>query len=251
MPVYKVSGTISEDSRVLVINESNWTVESNTEESVGSYEVTTSGGYKTVLSRQSDGATLGFGSVTPIAIYTTNSGTPESTTGTDDGYIGNVGSMFFNNNQSTVVFGNISGAGGRAFFRFPNVTIPTDSTITLAKLHIKSDLSTERTGYCKVKIGFNDEDDATAPSDVATTQALSITTGVLWEPEDYTLNTWYESPNISSDLQEVIDRIGWSSGNAVMVLVDEDGSNAGIRRIVQSYEQGSPALPYLEIEWAE
>jgi len=36
---YKISGTLSDASRVIIIKESDWSIESNTNESVGAYEV--------------------------------------------------------------------------------------------------------------------------------------------------------------------------------------------------------------------
>ena len=65
---YKISGTLENASRVIIIKESDWTVESNTEESVGVYEVDSlESGTKTVIARDSVGEVLGFGSVSPIS----------------------------------------------------------------------------------------------------------------------------------------------------------------------------------------
>lgn len=67
---YKISGTLSEDSRVIIVNESDWSVESNTQESSGSYEILSlASGTKTVIARANDGYSLGFGNVVPIDTY--------------------------------------------------------------------------------------------------------------------------------------------------------------------------------------
>lgn len=62
---YKISGTLSDAARVIIIKESDWSIESNTNESVGAYEIDgLESGAKLILGRKSDGESLGFGSVT-------------------------------------------------------------------------------------------------------------------------------------------------------------------------------------------
>lgn len=64
----KISGVKSETTRVLVLDESDWSIESNTVVSgSGAYEVETSDtGNRTVLGRTNSGWTIGFGNITPI-----------------------------------------------------------------------------------------------------------------------------------------------------------------------------------------
>jgi len=64
MAPYKISGTLSDDARVIVIEESGWTIESNSSESSGSYEAgTLVSGTKFVVSRKADGEVLVYGAV--------------------------------------------------------------------------------------------------------------------------------------------------------------------------------------------
>jgi len=65
---YKISGTKSETARIMILKESDWSIESNTVISgSGAYEVDgLETGVKTAFSRAEDGEILGFGSVTPI-----------------------------------------------------------------------------------------------------------------------------------------------------------------------------------------
>lgn len=62
---YKISGNLSENARILVLKESDWSLESNTEEVVDSYEITVTSGIKTILARKSDGESQGYGAVDP------------------------------------------------------------------------------------------------------------------------------------------------------------------------------------------
>jgi len=63
---YKISGTLSDAARIIIIKESDWSIESNTTESVGSYEVDSLiTGAKLVVARKSDGEALIYGNITP------------------------------------------------------------------------------------------------------------------------------------------------------------------------------------------
>jgi hypothetical protein len=64
---YKITGNISEDARILVIDESGPTIENNTTVSGSSYEVTgLESGTKTVIARAISGEALGYSQVVPV-----------------------------------------------------------------------------------------------------------------------------------------------------------------------------------------
>lgn len=64
--VYRISGNLTESARIIVINESDDTIEYNGEFSAGNYEIELEDtNYKTVIARKSDGEVVGFGKVTP------------------------------------------------------------------------------------------------------------------------------------------------------------------------------------------
>jgi len=62
---YKISGDLSDTVRIIVIKESDWSIESNTTESASSYELFVTNSAKTVLARKSDGEGFGYGNITP------------------------------------------------------------------------------------------------------------------------------------------------------------------------------------------
>jgi len=66
--VNKISGTKSETARIIVLKESDWSIESNTVVSgSGAYEVETVDiESKTIIARNDDGCVKGYGSITPI-----------------------------------------------------------------------------------------------------------------------------------------------------------------------------------------
>lgn len=61
-----VSGNLTEDARIIVINEFDWSIESNTQETAGSYSIEVTSGSKTIAARKSDGESIAYGNVTPI-----------------------------------------------------------------------------------------------------------------------------------------------------------------------------------------
>jgi len=63
---YKISGELSDACKIIIIKESDWSIESNTNESAGSYEITNlDAGAKLVAARKSDGEGICYGNVTP------------------------------------------------------------------------------------------------------------------------------------------------------------------------------------------
>jgi len=64
---YKISGTLSDDARIIVLEEVGWSLESNTEESAGVYEIEgLDDSNKLVIARKSNGNGIAYGFVTPI-----------------------------------------------------------------------------------------------------------------------------------------------------------------------------------------
>jgi len=65
---YKISGTKNETARIIILKESDWSIESNTVVSgSGDYEVDgLESGYKLIVYKSNEGELLGYGNVTPI-----------------------------------------------------------------------------------------------------------------------------------------------------------------------------------------
>ena len=63
----KISGNISNDSRIIVVKETDWVVESNTNKTAGAFEITgLDFSKKTVIARATSGECAGYGDVTPV-----------------------------------------------------------------------------------------------------------------------------------------------------------------------------------------
>lgn len=63
---YKISGTTLQPTRVIVVNESDWSVEHNQIYN-GSYEIDVTYGSKIIIGRLFDGQSIGFGNMYPVS----------------------------------------------------------------------------------------------------------------------------------------------------------------------------------------
>jgi len=63
----KISGNLSESARIIVVDESVWSVESNTQKPTGQFEITgLNSNKKMIIARAGSGKCLGYGNVTPV-----------------------------------------------------------------------------------------------------------------------------------------------------------------------------------------
>ncbi len=116
--------------------------------------------------------------------------------------------------------GNLSGI----FMRFPGVAIPRDALILNAWMRLTAGASAGAVDP-RVRVKANDVDDAVAPTTYAEAEAIR-TGGQTAAFVDWTLPPWtigdfgpdQQTPNISPVVQEIVDRPGWASGNALMVV---------------------------------
>jgi len=114
--------------------------------------------------------------------------------------------------------------------RFLNVTIPNGATIVSAKVQFYC-LTGSSGNNVNVKLHMENADNPAAPTSSSDLAGRSLTTGVNWNTVGAWTNTnWYDSVDISSELQTVVDRVGWASGQAMIVHVRDNGSTANTTR---------------------
>lgn len=134
--------------------------------------------------------------------------------------------------------------------RFDNVLLTADMRITSAKLYLKAASSLEMTMNL-LDLGCDDSDDAGNLIAQCNASARTMTTArTVWtETKDLIGNVWYWSPSFASAVQEVIDRVGWVSGNAIAVLgVCTAAAGTGFQFI--TYESDPAGAPMLYISYA-
>jgi hypothetical protein len=137
------------------------------------------------------------------------------------------------------------------YLRFPSVTIPSGSTITSAKitLYARDNFADGVGTYLKIR--GNDVSTAVAPVSYAEYMALALTTASIdWDPGNWTLDTAYDSGDITTIIQEIIDGGSWASGNAIAILLKDDTSTQYIIRDGYGIGDGIAAkYPALYVEW--
>jgi hypothetical protein len=137
-----------------------------------------------------------------------------------------------------------------AWMRFLNVTIPAGSTIDTAVLSIEAVSLFGTLANIRTKVFADDIDTAVAPTTRAEFTALVRTTaGVDWDPAEWVADTIYTAPDLAAVIQEVIDRPGWASGNALQLLWDDDGTTSSARVSGASFDHATFQEPRLVINY--
>jgi hypothetical protein len=139
---------------------------------------------------------------------------------------------------------------------FTNITIPKGSTITTAYLTFTCRNAKSAT-VVNSKIRGEDADDAGQFSDLTDYWARPRTSAeVNWDNiPAWTDETEYNSPDIKTVIQEIIDRSGWSSGNNIVIFWDDHDDRSThsdeVTREAWSYDGTSSKAPKLHIEYTE
>jgi len=144
--------------------------------------------------------------------------------------------------------GNTTWGGHNAFLRFRNVDIAQGTTITSAYIT----LSRWYTGTLAIKnrIRGVDEDNTAVLTSDATGRATT-TAYADWNPSSsWTGDVEQTSVDISSVIQEIIDRGGWSSGNSLALRFDDNGGTAGNYGPFTSYTSAGSVYPRLTINYS-
>lgn len=156
----------------------------------------------------------------------------------------------FTTTENSVYFGDLGGGFVVGVFaRFVNVTIPQGATITSAVIKWTSD-TVDSVDDVLNNIYFNNIDDAIVPTSYGEAEALDLTDAVAWDNlESWDWGVQYDTSELKTILQTVVDRGSWSSGNALMALVKDDGSSSTAHRAAYSYKGDSGSKAELHVEW--
>lgn len=137
--------------------------------------------------------------------------------------------------------------------RFTAVTIPRPSLITAATLSMYGQASVGSDWLTRVLA--HDVDDSGdfdgAGCDIFNRVDNVGTAAVVdWDPASWLTGQFNASPDISAVVQEIIDRGGWSSGNALTILWDEDNSPANTDLQADDFDAASANAPTLDIDFS-
>jgi len=129
--------------------------------------------------------------------------------------------------------GGILAEGG---FRYDGVAIPVGATIFTARLHIIAKFNAAG-GVAEAKFQCANEDDSAAFVSNADFYGRPLTAAqVNWSMPDMVTGIGYDTPDLTTIIQEVVDRVGWAQGNAMNFFWLDNGSGAGIKRFAEHFE---------------
>jgi hypothetical protein len=134
--------------------------------------------------------------------------------------------------------------------RFTGVQIPQGATITSAHIQFRTDEVS--TGAANLTIRAEASDNAPTYQAVSGNIANRTTTAinVAWAPPAWnTVNeagTGQLTPNIATLVQAIVNRPGWSQGNALALQISGTG-----RRTADAFESGANFAPLLHVEWSQ
>jgi type IV pilus assembly protein PilY1 len=138
--------------------------------------------------------------------------------------------------------------------RFQNVSIPAGVTIEKAYIEFVADGDSavgsvselEIVGEASDDAGFLDVNDANNISDRPVTLA-----SVKWNPHEFTHGETVVTEDITSIVQEIIDRSGWATGNAMLFRIGGINfpASATGHRQVESSESGTGLGPVLRVHY--
>jgi hypothetical protein len=137
--------------------------------------------------------------------------------------------------------------------RFVSVAIPKGAKITSAYLEFEVD---ETKGNDKpVNVVIEGQLTPDAPAITSATADLSsrapwTTANVKWTaPMGLAVDAKFQSPDLATIIQEIVNQGGWASGNALALAIrdDKDNPSTGLR-CVESFDGEATAAPLLHIE---
>jgi type IV pilus assembly protein PilY1 len=134
--------------------------------------------------------------------------------------------------------------------RFPQVDVPQGATVTSAHLVLTpSSTQTGATGAEQWVVKGQKSDTAatftTNNGDISSRATTSAS--VNWDVPDTTVDTPVNSPDISSVVQEIVNRGGWCGGNS-MAFVISSGTTP-LTRYFESFEGNPNVAPTLEVSY--
>ncbi len=158
-------------------------------------------------------------------------------------------------NSSDLELGYDSYAGGLQIvgIRFRNINIPQGATITSAYIEFETDETDSGTTNLVI---FGEDDDSAKQfnnSDYNISDDRTKTSAyVNWSPSSWnSTNELHQTPDISTIIQEIVNRSGWTANNNLVIIV-EPGSGcttSSCQRTAESHEGESNAAPLLVVEY--
>ena len=156
------------------------------------------------------------------------------------------GSVSLTSSDLELVFD--SGGNQTVGMRFNGLVIPPGATITNAYVQFETDETTSDA----TSLTIQGEDVDTAATFVGTSGNVSsrpiTSASVAWSPPAWPTKDAagpdQRTPDISSVIQEIVNRSGWMSGNSLVIVITGSGE-----RTAESFDGEPPNAPLLHVEF--
>ena len=142
----------------------------------------------------------------------------------------------FTANQISI--GNDNTGSNDAGFRFLRPLLPNNVKITKAILRVKSAVNSTKRPIWVIK-GIKQTSTMSFDSTHRPSQQPKTTATVAWIPgADWVINTWYESPDIKSIIQEIIDQTEFTN-KAIGLVIEDNASPANNYENIWDFNSGA------------
>jgi hypothetical protein len=133
--------------------------------------------------------------------------------------------------------------------RFTGITIPPGATITRAYLQFTVDEATSEVTTLSIEGQASDNALAFSSATGNISSRPRTATPVVWSVPNWSpvgaAGPAQQSPDISSLVQQIVNRAGWTSGNSLALIITGTG-----RRAAEAFESGAATAPLLHVEYA-
>ena len=215
------------------------------------YTIPTNGSYNlTAIAKDNDNNTTESNPITISAGQVSLSKSWSISNGADDvEEHGSNGSIYNNSSDIELVYDNHNSAGNQTIgLLFRNIDIPQGATITNAYVQFTCDETNSGTTNLTIKAEDvnNAADISTSAYNVSNRTFTSASTN--WSPAAWNTvgqaGSNQATPNISSIIQEVVNRGGWNSGNKILISITGTGE-----RTTESYNGSPSQAPKLYVDY--
>lgn len=130
--------------------------------------------------------------------------------------------------------------------RWQGINIPQGATISNAYIEFTTDAADSGTTTLYFWGEDSDNTSEFAASSYNISNRATTTVSVVWSnvPAWNVVDETHQTPNLSSIIQEIINRPGWSSGNALSIIITGSGV-----RTAESYNGNSTQAPLLYVQF--
>lgn len=156
------------------------------------------------------------------------------------------GSMYLNSTDLEFGYDSYVSSEQVLGLRFLNVSIPQGSTITNAYLEFSADETVSTLTSSVIQVEDTNSAAGFTTNSYDLTNRVQTNTSINWTIPEWTNGNLYQSPDISSLVQEVVNKTSWNSGGSLVFIINASGD-----RTSSSYDGNSSLAPLLHVEFDE